>query len=369
MKRILLTGAAGFIGQNLSIHLREHKRFEILPLLRSASEAELTAAAGGADAVVHLAAENRPADPALYEAVNVGFTRKLCAALRATGRPIPVLFASSTQATLDNQYGASKRAAETELARYSELTGAAIVNYRLPNVFGKWCRPNYNSVVATFCHNVARGLSISINDPSVPLTLVYVDDVAQDMVNRLSFDQIKSAHAQISPQYTCTVGQLAETIEIFKSSRENLRTLPVGTGLMRALYATYLSYLPPDEFSYPIKAHSDERGQFVEVLKTVDSGQFSFFTAFPGVTRGGHYHHSKVEKFLVVQGKALFKFRHIITNQQYSLETEASTPRIVETIPGWSHDITNTGNDLLVAMLWANELFDPQKPDTIAHVV
>jgi UDP-2-acetamido-2,6-beta-L-arabino-hexul-4-ose reductase len=369
MKRILLTGAAGFIGQSLSIYLREQKRFEILPLLRGASSDELTAAALEADAVVHLAGENRPPDPALFEVVNVGFTRALCSALSATGRPIPILFTSSTQAALDNPYGASKRAAELEITRYCESSGAAFVNYRLPNVFGKWCRPNYNSVVATFCHNITRDLPIIINDPSVPLTLVYVDDVVQDIVTRLSAEQIESAQATISPQYDCTVGELAELIRAFKLSRENLVTLPVGKGLKRALYATYLSYLPPEAFSYPLKSHSDQRGQFVEMLKTVDSGQFSFFTAFPGVTRGGHYHHSKVEKFLVVQGRAIFKFRHIITNQQFSVETEASSPRIVETIPGWSHDVTNTGDDLLVAMLWANEIFDPQKPDTIAHAV
>jgi UDP-2-acetamido-2,6-beta-L-arabino-hexul-4-ose reductase len=369
MKRIMLTGAAGFIGQNLSIHLREHKRYEILPLSRGTNAADLSAAARQADAVVHLAGENRPSNPALFEAVNVGFTRELCTALTATGRPVPILFTSSTQAKFENPYGASKRAAEIELARYGELTGAAIVNYRLPNVFGKWCRPNYNSVVATFCHNVANGLPIKINDPSAPLALVYVDDVVQDIASRLSADRIECAEAEISPQYVSTVGELAEIIQAFRSSRENLRTLPVGAGLMRALYSTYLSYLAPHEFSYAVKSHSDHRGQFVEMLKTVESGQFSFFTAHPGVTRGGHYHHSKVEKFLVVQGKALFKFRHIITNQQYSLETEASSPRIVETIPGWSHDITNTGDDLLAVMLWANEVFDPQKPDTIAHDV
>jgi UDP-2-acetamido-2,6-beta-L-arabino-hexul-4-ose reductase len=237
--------------------------------------------------------------------------------------------------------------------------------YRLPNVFGKWCRPEYNSVVATFSHHIANGLAIDIHDENVELTLVYVDDVIASFKQALAGELPEQAFHEVRPSYQITLGELAAQFIRFRDSRKTLITEKTGSGLTRALYATYLSYLEPDAFSYSLTGHNDERGTFVEVLKTQDSGQFSVFTARPGITRGGHYHHTKTEKFLVVQGQALFKFRHMQTGQTHEITTSAENAQVVETIPGWAHDITNIGSEELIVLLWANEIFDPDQPDTI----
>ena len=255
------------------------------------------------------------------------------------------------------------------LQAFTARTGAVAHLFRLPNVFGKWCRPNYNSAVATFCHNIARGLPIQINDPAAPVTLVYVDDVVERFIELMDgADAAVDAEgfATVTPQYTTTVGELARLIETFRASRDTLVTERVGTGLVRALYSTYVSYLPPELFAYTVPMHGDARGVFVEMLKTPDCGQFSFFTAHPGITRGGHYHHTKTEKFLVIKGEARFKFRHMQTGETHELVTSGAKAEIVETVPGWTHDITNIGSDEMVVMLWANEVFDRAKPDTYA---
>jgi UDP-2-acetamido-2,6-beta-L-arabino-hexul-4-ose reductase len=367
--KVVVTGADGFIGRNLAVALAERPDCEVLPLVRESDAAAVAAALAAADAVIHLAAVNRPRDPAEFTAGNVDFTARLCDALRATGRAIPVAFASSAQATHETPYGASKRAAEDVLTRHAAATGALLAVYRLPNVFGKWGRPNYNSVVATFCHNLARGLPIRIDDPAAALRLVHVDDVVAEFLRFLADPASRAGLATVTPEYATTVGELARQIEAFGEVRRTLVTERVGEGFLRALYATYVSYLPPEAFSYPVPRHGDGRGLFAEVLKTRDSGQFSFFTAHPGVTRGGHYHHSKTEKFLVVQGRARFRFRHLVTGETHELETEGGTPEIVESIPGWAHDVTNVGDGEMVVMLWANEIFDRARPDTIAAKV
>jgi UDP-2-acetamido-2,6-beta-L-arabino-hexul-4-ose reductase len=239
--------------------------------------------------------------------------------------------------------------------------------FRLPNVFGKWCKPNYNSAVATFCHNIARGLPIQVNDTAASVTLVYVDDVIARFVQLMDgADAATDAvgFATVAPQYSITVGELARQIQTFKDSRSTLVTERVGTGLVRALYATYVSYLPVEEFKYTVPQYADPRGVFAEMLKTPDCGEFSFFTAHPGITRGGHYHHTKTEKFLVIKGQARFKFRHMETGQVHELCTSGDVSTIVETVPGWTHDITNIGADEMVVMLWANEVFDRERPDT-----
>jgi len=366
---VLVTGADGFVGSNLSVALREAPDREVLAVTRSTSESELRSAAASADAVIHLAGVNRPRDPAEFAQVNAGFTSRLCDLLRGAGRPVPIAFASSIQAGRDNAYGRSKLAAEETLQRHAGETGAPVAIYRLPNVFGKWCRPNYNSAVATFCHNLARGLPIRIDDPAAVLRLVHVDDVVAELKRFLSDPASRRGIVGVTPEYTTTVGELARQVAAFADVRQSLVTERVGEGLLRALYATYVSYLPAEAFSYPVPGHSDARGTFVEMLKTKDSGQFSFFTAHPGVTRGGHYHHSKTEKFLVVQGKARFRFRHIVSGETHELVTEAAKPEIVETIPGWAHDITNVGDGELAVMLWANEIFDRARPDTVAAKV
>lgn len=364
--KILITGADGFIGKNLRIALGEREGFELLSITRGSSNADLSAAVASADAVVHLAGVNRPQDPAEFASGNADFTERLCRLLLAAGRPLPVAFASSIQADRDNPYGFSKRTAEDHLLRYAQASGASVGLYRLANVFGKWSRPNYNSAVATFCHNIARGLPIQVNDPTTDVQLVYVDDVVAELLRFLGDPGAGGRFLQAGPVYSTTVGEMARQIEAFRDVRNSLVSERVGTGMVRALYATYVSFLPPEAFSYGVPKYGDARGVFVEMLKTPDCGQFSFFTAHPGITRGGHYHHSKTEKFLVIKGRARYRFRHLITNETYEVDSSGEEPLIVETIPGWAHDITNIGDDELVVMLWANEIFDRAKPDTVA---
>ena len=373
MPTILITGANGFVGKNLQLHLSERKDIQVRCFTRANTVDELPALLNGADFVFHLAGVNRPQDPAAFVVGNAGLTQALCTALAqvatTTGRKVPVAFASSIQAAQDNAYGQSKRAAEDALFALQHEYGVPVHVFRLPNMFGKWARPNYNSAVATFCHNTARGLPITVNDPAASLTLVYVDDVVQRFIHLLDGADAAldaAGFATVAPQYSTTVGALAAQIQAFKESRNNLVTERVGTGLVRALYSTYVSYLPVEEFAYTVPQHGDARGVFVEMLKTPDCGQFSYFTAHPGITRGGHYHHSKTEKFLVIKGCARFKFRHMHTGETHTLDTSGEQAQVVETVPGWTHDITNIGSDELVVMLWANEIFDRERPDTFA---
>lgn len=364
--KVLVTGANGFIGKNLVLRLRERTDTEVLTLTRGEGDSAWHAALAQADAVVHLAGENRPADPAAFDTVNTGLTQRLCQILQSMGKRIPVVFSSSAQAEQDNPYGCSKRAAEVALAQLAKSNGNPVAIYRLPGVFGKWCRPNYNSVVATFCHNKAYDLPVQINDAQARVRLVYVDDVVNAFLQALQEPITGFSHPAVAPEYTITLGELADQIDAFKNCRSTLVSERVGAGFVRALYATYVSYLPVDKFAYAVPVHGDARGIFVEMLKTPDSGQFSFFTAHPGITRGGHYHHTKSEKFLVIKGHALFRFRHLLTNELVELPTSGDKPQIVDTIPGWTHDVTNVGDDEMVVMLWANEIFDRQKPDTVA---
>ena len=367
--RIVITGADGFIGKNLRHHLRELGHSEVLGITRGSMAAQLTEALKGADFVFHLAGVNRPPDPADFATGNAEFTQQICDALTAGGRPVPVVYTSSTQAAIDNPYGRSKRAAEEALLGYARRSGTQVHLFRLTNVFGKWSRPDYNSAVATFCHNVTRGLPVTINDPAAPLQLVYVDDVVTAFSQLLTVSATGNAWADAGPVYRTTVGELAQTIQSFAMSRETLLSPPVGSGLVRALYSTYMSFLPPASFDYGLTRHADPRGEFVEMLKTPDCGQFSYFTAHPGITRGEHYHHSKTEKFLVIRGTAHFGFRHIETGELHEIVTCGGEPRVVETVPGWTHNITNIGEDELIVMLWANEVFDREKPDTVAMKV
>ena len=376
VKKVLITGADGFVGKNLQLHLAERTDVQVRCFTRADDVAQLPALLHRVDFVFHLAGVNRPQDPAEFDVGNAGLTQALCSALagevQRSRRNVPVVFASSIQAAQPNLYGQSKRAAEDALFALSASQGVPVHMFRLPNVFGKWCKPNYNSAVATFCHNVARGLPIQVNDPTAPLTLVYVDDVIDRFVQLLDGADATTdgdGFATVAPQYTTTVGEVAWQIEAFSASRATLMTERVGSGLVRALYSTYVSYLPPELFAYTVPQHGDPRGVFVEMLKTPDCGQFSYFTAHPGITRGGHYHHSKTEKFLVIKGQARFKFRHMHTGEAHELLTSGDKAEIVETVPGWTHDITNVGTDEMVVMLWANEVFDRERPDTFACAV
>ncbi len=370
---ILVTGANGFIGKNLVVRLSELANITVSTFVRGDDIARLPQLLAQADAVVHLAGENRPANEAAFTDVNIGLTAVLCDAIKqewvTTGRHVPLVLTSSTQAERDNHYGRSKLGAEAAVLALAQATGNPCVIFRLPGVFGKWCMPNYNSVVATFCHNLARDLPIQINDPAVSVRLVYIDDVVATLLAALEAPATGCVLAKVTPEYTITLGEMAAQIRAFADCRTTLMSERVGTGLVRALYATYVSYLPIEKFSYKVSEHADPRGVFVEMLKTSDSGQFSYFTAHPGITRGGHYHHTKTEKFLVIKGEALFRFRHLLTDELVELRTSGTAPQVVDTIPGWTHDITNVGDDELVVMLWANESFDRQKPDTVARKV
>jgi UDP-2-acetamido-2,6-beta-L-arabino-hexul-4-ose reductase len=364
--RVLITGSEGFIGKNLAVRLREAGRHEVLSFVRGQDIHTLRHLLAQADAVVHLAGENRPAEVGAFDAVNTGLTEIICKSLTRLNSSIPVLFSSSTQAAIDNPYGRSKLAAERVLQALVRDGGNPVAVYRLPGVFGKWSKPNYNSVVATFCYNLSRGLPIQVSNPDAPLSLVYIDDVISSIVRQLEEGILGYSTVQVEPVYKLSVGELASIVRGFEAARGALFTERVGAGLVRALYATYISYLPVDRFSYPVPQHSDPRGTFVEMIKTADSGQFSFFTAHPGVTRGGHYHHTKTEKFLVIKGEALFKFRNLVTDERVEVRTSGESPQIVDTIPGWVHDITNVGEQEMIVMLWANEVFDRSNPDTVA---
>lgn len=368
---VLITGGDGFIARNLRQHLAEKQDVQVYLVVRSSSENEVREAIQKADFVFHLAGVNRPKNPSEFVEGNVNFTAFLCEQLRQRaerggGRPT-VVYSSSIQAGMDNEYGKSKRKAEEELFRLERETGFSVYVFRLPNVFGKWSRPDYNSVVATFCYRIARGMPIAIHDASAALSLLYVDDLVAKFLDILNGGQAtrdERGFEEISPVYKTTVGELAEILQSFRNSRETLMTERVGSGFLRALHATYLSFLPSCSFSYPIPMHRDERGDFVEMLKTPDCGQFSYFTASPGVTRGGHYHHTKTEKFLVIKGVARFRFRHLLTGELKELIARGGEPQVVETTPGWTHDVTNIGTDELIVMLWANEVFDRDRPDT-----
>ena len=361
--RVLITGASGFVGKNLIVHLKERQDVEVLTFGRSDDLEALVERVAQADFIFHLAGVNRPQDPAEFGQGNTELTVELCKAIEVSGRKIPVVYTSSSQAVLDNPYGASKRGAEEALQALSVKHGSPVNVMRLPNVFGKWAKPNYNSAVATFCHNIARDLPIQINDPAAVITLVYIDDVIAHFLALIAGEE---AGIEVQPQYRVSVGEIADRLHGFKESRNTLVTDRVGDGFVRALYSTYLSYLPPELFTYEVPKYGDPRGVFVEMLKTPDCGQFSFFTAHPGITRGGHYHHTKTEKFLVIKGRARFGFRHMTSGELHEVITEGDNPQIVETVPGWTHDITNIGDEEMIVMLWANEIFDRAHPDTYA---
>ena len=363
---IVVTGSNGFIAKNLIQFLSEQDNINVLCFNRSSSQDDLEDAVIQADWIIHLAGVNRPLDDKEFVEGNVSLTQKIADILQQANKTTPVILSSSIQADRDNAYGQSKLGGEQVLLELNQAQGNPVYICRLANVFGKWSRPNYNSAVATFCYNVANDLPIQIDNADAMIRLVYIDDVVEIFWQMIQGKYVPEQTFLIEPEYQISVGDLANTLREFKQSRETLITLPVGTGLTRALYSTYLSFLQPEQFDYTVPRHGDERGVFVEMLKTPDAGQFSYFTAHPGITRGGHYHHSKTEKFLVIKGEALYKFRHIVTGDYYELRTSGDEARIVETVPGWTHDITNVGDDEMIVMLWANEIFDREKPDTYA---
>tara|TARA_B110000008_G_C16959478_1_gene559562 strand:+ start:570 stop:1691 length:1122 start_codon:yes stop_codon:yes gene_type:complete len=368
MLKVLITGSNGFIARNLISHLSELKDIQIKCFVRENTLEDLSEIISNIDFVFHFAGINRSNRKKDFEDVNHLLTKSLCKKLARTNRKIPLIFASSTQASENNTYGKTKLSAEKIIKNYSKNTKSEVYIYRFPNLFGKWCKPNYNSVVATFCNNIANNLPIEIHDHNHEIKLMYIDDVISEFISVLCQLEVKPSINNI-PLYSISLGNLAETINEFHNNRKSLVVDQVGSGFLRAMYATYLSYLKPAFFSYNISSFDDERGRFAEVLKTKDSGQFSFFTSKPGEVRGDHYHHTKNEKFLVVSGEAIFKFRNIQTNELYSVSTNGVSLRIVETIPGWAHSIENIGNSEMLVILWANEVFNEEKSDTYSYLI
>jgi UDP-2-acetamido-2,6-beta-L-arabino-hexul-4-ose reductase len=366
---ILITGADGFIAKNLLVRLKE-ENISFITYSKKNSINELKSHCKTVDFVVHLAGVNRSDEKLDFKTGNADLTDILSKSLEESGNKAPVLFSSSIQAESNSTYGQSKLSAEKSLKLLQLRAGNTIYNYRLPNVFGKWSKPNYNSVVSTFCYNVVNDIPISIDDPNSPLNLVYIDDVVTSFISKIKSEHLGDfSHQEVEPVYRKSVGGLANQIKEFKKMRKSGVIEPVGTGFLRALYSTYISYYTPKQFSYSLVKHEDPRGVFIEMLKTKDSGQFSFFTAHPGITRGEHYHHSKNEKFLVLKGRAKFSFMNIISKESYSIETSGDEHVVVDTVPGWSHNIKNIGDDELYVMLWANEIFDKEKPDTVGFKI
>lgn len=362
---ILVTGSHGFIGKNLVDHLKNLQDVNILEFNRGDSEEFLFGQIKSSDLVIHLAGVNRPKDQVDFQSSNSELTEKICAHIALSNKRIPIIFSSSIHAHEDTEYGKSKADAENALIKFHEQTSNPVRILRLPGVFGKYCKPNYNSVVATFCHNIANNLPIDVINPDKNILLIYVDDLINSIINLITENNDGFEYITIDPAYKIQINDLAEILYAFRDSKNSLLTGDIGSGFLKALYATYLSYLNVEQFSYPLISHNDKRGSFVEVIKNQNFGQISYLIAKPGMTRGGHYHHTKCEKFIVVQGQAKFRFVHSITEAHHEIIVSGDQPSIVQTIPGWAHDITNIGTDDLIALIWSNEVFDPSRPDTI----
>ena len=367
MKNILITGSKGFIGKNLRIILKEVEGIKIFELNKESLLDQLDEFLESVDLIYHLAGVNRPRSEQEFFEGNYILTKKIIEKIESKSLKIPIVFASSTQAELDNSYGKSKKMAEEELKNYSKRNGVSIFIYRLPNIFGKWCKPNYNSVVATFCYNVARNLPISVSDPEKELSLIYIDEVVKEFVACIKkIKKEKSKIINFKKTHKIKLGDLAEKIKSFEEMRWKIHVPKFSDNLTKFLYSTYLSYLPEDSFSIPLISHKDNRGSFTEFVKTLDSGQISISTTNPGeeIVRGNHYHHTKTERFFVVKGKASIKFRNIFSNKIIEYSVSGNEPQSIDVPPGYAHSIKNTGNTEMVLIIWANERFDKENPDT-----
>ncbi|MBR6469553.1 MAG: capsular polysaccharide biosynthesis protein CapF [Lachnospiraceae bacterium] len=363
--KILITGARGFIGKNLIAELKNRKYNEIYEYDIDSDPADLDRFTLDCGFVFHLAGVNRPKDESEFMTGNFGFTDTLLGKLKEHGNKAPVLITSSIQAELDNPYGKSKKAGEELMFEYSKETGAGVFVYRLPNVFGKWCRPNYNSAVATFCNNIASGLPIKVNDASVVMNLVYIDDVVNEFINAMEGKaNIVGRYGAIPTVHTAQLGRIVDIITSFMENRKALAVPKLDDELERKLYSTYLSYLPTDDFAYPLDMHIDERGSFTEFIRTPDRGQVSVNISKPGITKGNHWHHSKNEKFLVVKGKGCISFRKYGEDEVIDYHVSGDELTVVDIPTGYTHCITNEGDEDMVTIMWANEAFDPDRPDT-----
>ena len=376
---ILVTGAKGFVGRNLISQLHNIQNgkaknytipaadLKVFEYDIDSDPAELEVYCKNADFVFNLAGVNRPKEQSEFMEGNFGFASVLLNTLKKYGNKCPVMISSSTQAVLDNPYGESKRAGEQLMFDYAKETGAKVLVYRFPNVFGKWCRPNYNSAIATFCYNIANDLSIQVNDPNVVMNLVYVDDVVNELITALSGIELHEGDYFVVPVvHTTTLGTIVDLLYSFKESRKNLNVPDMSDAFTKKLYSTYLSYLPIDNFSYPLKMNVDHRGSFTEIIRSNDRGQFSVNITKPHIVKGNHWHHTKNEKFVVASGEGVIRFRDMRQPDSEVIEYHVSGDKIeVIDIPtGFTHNIENTGETDLVTFIWCNEYFDPNNPDT-----
>ncbi len=363
--KVLLTGAKGFIGKNLSLHLQQ-KGHEVLSFDKENSDEDLKTYLSQADFIVHLAGINRPLKEEEFFDGNVNFTVKLLDYLKASGRKIPLLFSSSTQAEKDNPYGRSKAMAESQIFVFEEQSGNPVYVYRLYNVYGKWCRPSYNSVIATWCYSISRNVPIQINPSAGKIDFVYIDDVCREIVSLIEGEispSCKDVH-HVEPHDSATLDEVARLLLSFKESRENFLVPEIDTSFKKKLHATYLSYLPESEFDYPLNSHKDQRGSFTEILKTAKEGQFSVNVINPGVTKGNHYHHTKNEKFVVLSGTCLVRFRKLGSEEVLSYTLNGEEMRVLDIPVGYTHSIQNVGKEQAIVFMWASESFDPSNPDT-----
>lgn len=366
--KVLVTGAKGFVGRNLCLTLEQMPDVEVLKY-DLGDEAKLDEYAAECDFVMHLAGVNRPKDPAEFKTGNTVFTEDILEKLAARQNPPPVVLSSSTQAALDNDYGKSKAAAEDAVRAYGEKTGAPVFIYRLANVFGKWCRPNYNSAVATWVYNIARDLPIMVRDPAATVTLVYIDDVVKSFVGCLeprNTPNTRNEILRVEPSYTRSLGEIVDLIKSFHDEPNNLMVPDQADGFTKKLYSTYLAALPEGKFSYPLTMHCDNRGSFTEALHSAERGQVSINVSKPGIAKGQHWHHTKHEKFLVVSGKGEINFRMADdpNGRVITYKVSGEKLEVVRIPPGYTHNIVNVGDTDMVTLMWANEVFDPANPDT-----
>lgn len=375
--KILITGAKGFIGKNLVAQLNNIKDgkakhnslgsdITLLEFDKDTDPTLLDIYCKKADFVFHLAGVNRPKEQSEFMEGNFGFTSELLDTLKKHNNTCPIMLSSSIQAELENPYGESKKAGEDLLLQYGKETGAKVYIYRFPNVFGKWCRPNYNSAVATFCHNIAHDLPVQVNDPNVQMTLVYIDDVVQELINALVDEANKEGeYCKVPIEHNIKLREIVDLIKSFKDSRTTLQVPDLSDPITKKLYSTYLSYLPEDDFSYPLKMNVDERGSFTEFLKSPDRGQVSINISKPGITKGEHWHHTKNEKFLVVSGSGVIRFRKIDEpSEVIEYHVSGDKLEVVDIPVGYTHNIENLGESDMVTVMWVNEVFDPKQPDT-----
>jgi len=363
--KILITGSQGFIGKNLEVELRNKGYEDIFGFDKDSDKKLLFEYTRECDFVFHLAGVNRPKNEKEFMENNFGFTLELLNSLESNNNKSPILMTSSVQAELDNPYGKSKKEAEDILLAYSKKTGAKVYIYRLPNLFGKWSSPNYNSVVATFCHNIANGLEIKINDPEAEILLCYIDEVVKEFLEVLSSKKnFNGKFLDVPQKYKITVGELAKKIKSFKDNRKTLIMPSLKSTFDKALFGTYSSYLPKDKFSYKLKKNTDQRGWLAEFIKSDSMGQIFISKTKPGITRGNHWHHTKVEKFLVVQGDAFIKFRNVNDKKIIEYKVNGDEPEVVDIPPGYTHLIENIGSDDVIVLFWASEIFNRDEPDT-----